>query len=83
MDDGFLLIQLETTSSPVDLNIHTNGLKLDPISKKPLRYCGKKTVIPNTLGMTIQDARDNLWISGFDRIEHEQQPESYTSKIYL
>ena len=66
-----------------DLNIHTNGLKLDPISKRPfLRYCGKKTVIPNTLGMTIQDARDKLWTSGFDRIEHEQEPEFHTSKTY-
>ena len=84
MDDGFLrLYSGDPLQVPVaDLNIHTNGLKLDPISKKPLRYCGKKTVIPNTLGMTIQDARDKLWISGFDRIEHEQEPESYTSKTY-
>ena len=32
--------------------------------------------------MTIQDARDKLWISGFDRIEHEQEPDTYTSKTY-
>ena len=84
MDDGFLrLYSGDPLQVPVaDLNIHTNGLKLDPISKKPLRYCGKKTVIPNTLGMTIQDARDKLWISGFNRIEHQQEPESYTSKTY-
>ena len=84
MDDGFLrLYSGDPLQVPVaDLNIHTNGLKLDPISKRPLRYCGKKTVIPNTLGMTIQDARDKLWTSGFDRIEHEQEPESYTSKTY-
>ena len=84
MDDGFLrLYSGDPLQVPVaDLNISSDGLILGPISKQPSLYCGKKTVVPNTVGMTIQDARDKLWILGFDRITHEQEPDSYTSKTY-
>ena len=84
MDDGFIrLFSGDPLQVPVaDLNISAEGLKLVAISNKSLSYCGGKTVIPDTLGMTIQDARDKLFKSGFFAIYHEQDPTSWTNKYY-
>lgn len=85
MDDGSFVrvFSGDLAQKPVaELHLSPTGLALKPISSI-ISYCDGKVIVPNTLGVNIEDGREIMFEFGFTPIPNEQQSGSWASKYYL